>query len=343
MRYSDQYWGDVGLVCDAIPGWEDLRGKHVLITGATGMICSAVAEVLFFLNKNRDARITIDLAGRSPEKMAARFPDFREGTDYHFIRFDATKEAVFERPADYIIYGAGYGDPKGILSSPVSVIRANISGLDAALDCAARQKARLLYISSSEVYGQHDGTRPFREDDYGFVDILQVRACYPCAKRLGENLCIAYHEEYGLETVIIRPGHIYGPTITAADSRASAQFSRCAKEGKSIVLKSDGAQLRSYCYTLDCASAILTALLRGESANAYNISNPDSVVSIRDLAQAFSDASGQPLCFENATDREKKSYNFMSNSSLDAGKLLGLGWHACFPLEEGVRRTLQYL
>ena len=343
MHYSDQYWGDVGRVCEAIPGPEDLSGKRILITGATGMICSAVAEILLYLNKTRSAGIRLLLAGRSREKTAARFSGFQEGTDYRFIPFDAAKEASFQEETDYIIYGAGYGDPKGILSSPVSVIRSNINGLDAALSRAALDKARLLYISSSEVYGQHDGSRPFEETDYGFVDILQVRACYPNAKRLGETLCVSYNAEYGTDTVIVRPGHIYGPTITGADSRASAQFSRNALEGRPIVLKSAGAQLRSYCYTLDCASAILTVLLRGKTGQAYNISNPDSVVSIRDLAQAFSDASHQPLCFENASDQEKKSYNFMSNSSLNSDRLLALGWRACFSLEEGVQCTLRYL
>lgn len=119
------------------------------------------------------------------------------------------------------------------------------------------QKKRLLYVSSSEVYGNKTGNQPYKEKDYGYVDILNQRACYPSAKRAAETLCTAYGQEYGLDTVIVRPGHIYGPTITETDSRASAQFTQNAIEGEDIVMKSAGMQMRSYCYVLDCAYPIL--------------------------------------------------------------------------------------
>lgn len=117
------------------------------------------------------------------------------------------------------------------------------------------------------------------------MDILNQRASYPSAKRASETLCIAYGIEYGVDTVIVRPGHIYGPSITESDSRASAQFTRNVVAGKDIVMKSAGTQVRSYCYTLDCASAVLTVLLNGQTGNAYNISNKNSICTISDIAQ----------------------------------------------------------
>lgn len=141
----------------------------------------------------------------------------------------------------------------------------------------------------------------------------------------------------------MRPGHIYGPTITKDDTRASAAFTWDAVVGKDIVMKSVGEQLRSYCYTLDCASAILTVLLNGESGRAYNISNKDSVVSIRDMAEALANAGGCRVIFEMPSDIEKKSYNLMSTSALNAEKLERLGWKAEFDLEEGAMKTLKYI
>lgn len=140
-----------------------------------------------------------------------------------------------------------------------------------------------------------------------------------------------------------RQGYIYGPQITTTDSRATAQFTRKAIAGEPIVMKSAGTQLRSYTYTLDCASAILAILLNGQSGEAYNISNPHSIVTIRQIAEEFSKAAGQELVFENPTDKEKAGYNLMDNSSLDSTKLESLGWKAKFDMGIGVKRTIEIL
>lgn len=107
-------------------------------------------------------------------------------------------------------------------------------------------------------------------------------------------------------------------------------------------MKSAGTQLRSYCYTLDCASAILAVLTSGEAGHAYNISNRDSVVSIRDIAEALAEQAGTKVLFENPSDVERRGYNLMDNSSLDAAELEKLGWRACFDLKEGTERTIRY-
>lgn len=344
MKYTERYWQDVERVAKRIPGVRALYGKRVFITGGTGMICSAVAEILFHLNQKEDARIEIVLAGRSRERTQARFYCFEEGKDYTFQAYDATRESKLDLRADYIIHGASNANPAVYVKQPVETMLANIIGLNDLLAMAVRhQSRRLLYVSSSEVYGNKAENRPYKEEDYGFVDILNPRASYPSAKRAAETLCVAYGEEFGLDAVIARPGHIYGPTITDSDNRASAQFTRNAVDGEDIVMKSAGAQLRSYCYTLDCASAILTILLKGQRGQAYNISNRDSVVTISEIAQALAQAAGKQVVFEQASDAEKKGYNMMSNSSLDAQRLEELGWKAEFDLSEGTGRTVEIL
>ena len=88
---------------------------------------------------------------------------------------------------------------------------------------------------------------------------------------------------------------------------------------------------------------IRTALLKGESGKAYNISNRDSVVTIRDFAECTAKEAGVKVVFENVTDVEKASYNLMDNSSLTSDKLEGLGWEGKFDLENGVQATLRAL
>ena len=220
----------------------------------------------------------------------------------------------------------------------------NLLGLKCLLDMAVKARAkRLLYISSSEVYGRNENNQPYSEDNYGYVDILNPRAAYPSSKRAAETLCAAYGAEYGVDTVIVRPGHIYGPTITDSDDRASAQFTRAAARGEPIVMKSAGTQLRSYCHTLDCASAILTVLLMGEKGQAYNISNQNSIASIRDVAETLAREAGTSIVFIDPTDAEKKGYNLMENSVLVSEKVEKLGWRGMFNLERGIEETLKTL
>ena len=339
MKDKASYWDEIETVAGNIPYVDRLYGQSILLTGATGLIGSAVAEILFCLNERKHAGIRVFLAGRNRERTEERFPF----GGYRFVRYDATQGKIDTGEMDYIIHAASPADPVSYVKEPVETMLANILGLKCLLDGAKGTRTRVLYISSSEVYGQKSGNQPYRETDYGFVDDLNPRSCYPMAKRASETLCASYQKEYGVDFVIARPGHIYGPEMTETDSRASAQFARKAAAGEDIVMKSAGRQLRSYCYSLDCASAILTILAAGQSGEAYNISNPDSVVTIREVAETFARVAGRGVIFENPTDEEAAGYNMMDNSSLDGKKLAALGWRAQYGIEEGVARTVEMM
>lgn len=307
------------------------------MTGGSGMILSAVSDIIFYLNKAKNANIKIFFASRSKDENTRRFT---KNTNWDYVEFDATKGLNQTIEADYLIYGASNADPATVGKYPVETILMNTDGFNSVVKNTTFKRG--LYISSSEVYG-NDSVAPYKEDAYGYVDILNPRACYPVAKRLAETLCASYGAEYGKDFAIVRPGHIYGPTISPRDSRASAVFSRLASAGQDIVMKSDGSQLRSYCYVYDCASALLTVLINGEKSNAYNISNPDSIVSIKQIAEALAEQGGVKVVQETASDQEKASYNLMANSSLDSAKLEALGWKAAYSLSEGAKRTVEIL
>lgn len=346
MKYNEDYWEDVSRTAARVPRLESLFGKTVMITGGTGMIGSSVIEMITWANRCRHAEIELVLAGRSEARMEARFRGILGETAYRYVRFEAIEPQIPDVRADFFLHCAGNANPVVYAKEPVETLVGNIVGLRNLLELARRNEgSRLLFVSSSEVYGNRTerAESPFLEEEYGYVDILNPRACYPNGKRAGETLCAGYGQEYGVDCVIVRPGHIYGPSITPSDTRASASFSRDAAAGRDVVMKSAGTQLRSYCYTLDCASAILTVLLNGRSGEAYNISNRDSVVTVRDVAEALAEAGGVQVVFENPTDVERKSYNLMSQSALDSQKLERLGWKAEFGLKEGAEKTLLYL
>lgn len=337
MRYTENYLADLKRIGACVPRPERLVGRNILITGAGGLICSALVDFLLSLEQG----IQVYAAGRDTEKLKKRFAYWQDDPNLHFVRYDALEPIALERSMDYLIHGASNASPKAYSTQPVETMLANFTGMHHILEYARSCGSQgVLYVSSSEVYGKKENANPYGEGEYGFVDILNPRACYPCSKRAAETLCAAYTAEYGLRTVIVRPGHIYGPTATPTDDRASSQFPRDVLAGKDIVMKSAGSQLRSYCYVLDCVSAMVTVLLDGNCADAYNISNPNSVVTIRQMAQAFADAAGRRIVFENPSDVEAKSYNLMDNSALDAQRLLALGWKGLFDLHKGVKATL---
>ena len=332
-------------VIGVCPSLSRLSQKTILITGATGLVCSPVVDLLMRYNDTHSAGIRILIAGRDPKKVMDRFGVISGNGSVRFVPFDAARQ---EQPlflsCDYIIHGASNSSPDMIVREPVETMLSNILGLKTLLDCARRcGAARLLYVSSSEVYGQKETSKPYSEDQYGYIDLLNPRSSYSMGKRAAETLCASYEAEYGVKSVIVRPGHIYGPTASLTDRHVASVWACAAARGEDLVMKSDGAQIRSYCHCLDCASAILTVLLCGESGSAYNISNPDSVISIRQMAEYLSRAGGVRLEIQAPSQDEKKAFNPMMNSSLESGKLQALGWTCRFGAERGFTDTLAVL
>lgn len=346
MLYENKQWlADIDEVTGLLPELEKLSGKSIMITGAAGLICSAVVDILFRYNDLHRGKINIIAAGRWMEEMQNRFGEMVNRPDFSFAAYDASRaDNVFDFRADYIIHGASNAFPGLIAKEPAETMLSNFLGIKYLLDYAKEQGTqRILYISSSEVYGKKENNNPYREDEYGFIDILNPRNSYSVGKRAAETLCASYAAEYGVESVIVRPGHIYGPTASPRDNRVSSAWAYAAARGEKIVMKSDGSQIRSYCYCLDCASAILKVLLRGECCHAYNISNPQSVISIRQMAELLAEQAGTELVLDLPTEEEKKSFNPMSNSSLESTSLEALGWKGCFDAPRGFKHTCKIL
>ena len=346
MLYDSKLWiQDIDRVLDIIPGLDGLAGKSVLITGASGLVCSAVVDVLFRYNDTHKEKIQIIAAGRWREEMYIRFQEMVNRDDFTFVVYDASKTNNYiDSHADYIIHGASNASPNMIVKEPVETMLSNFLGMKYLLDYAMKHKTkRILYISSSEVYGKKEGSEPYREGQYGYIDLLNARNSYSVGKRAAETMCASYADEYGVESVIVRPGHIYGPTASPYDNRVASAWAYSVARGEDIVMKSDGAQIRSYCYCLDCASAILTVLLNGDNCHAYNISNPDSIISIKGMAEVLAECGGVELHMELPTEEERKGFNPMNNSSLESTGLLSLGWKGCFTAKEGFSHTVHII
>ena len=323
---------------------KSFENKSILITGASGLICSSVVDLLFRYNETKKNKINLYLAGRNEERMKNRFSKYVNSSFFHFIKYDATSKNTFNIKPDYIIHGAGNSSPSAFSEYPVETMVGFFLGLKELLDLAVKEKTnRVLFISSSEIYCNAKSEKAFIEDDMGFAKLLDFRSAYPIGKMASETLCCAYSKEYRVDFVIARPGHIYGPTVTPEDNHVSSLFIRQAASGIDLVMKSEGQQIRSYVYMLDTASAILTILAKGEAGQAYNISNRDSIISIRDMAEIIARNGNVKFSIEKPEEKEFKAFNPMVNSSLNASKLEKLGWKGLFNSEEGFNHSIKIL
>ena len=307
--------------------WPILDGKSILITGATGLIGSAVTDLLCLARRTHLADVEVYAASRSLKKLRQRFKTWEA---LEFLEYEATCKPQWSKKFDYIIHCAGNAHPDEFGKHPVETVMESIMGIHYLLNHIKEigSGSRTLYVSSSEVYGIRDSgcEKWYSEEDFGRVDFLKARACYPSAKRTAETLCASYV-----------------PNATDSDSRASAQFFRDVMADRDIVMKGKGRQLRSYCYVLDCVSALLTVLSFGETGKAYNISNKESVVTIRQLAEEIAKQSGRSIVSIQPSDLEKRNYNPMDSSALNAECLEALGWRGCYDLQAGVGATLEAL
>ena len=307
---------------------ENLQKKKILITGATGMLCSCVVDMLIEIQRRASVDMQIIAAGRSTGKLQDRFSDARFRTDLKFWEFDATQPPPEEVQADFILHGASIADPVNLAQYPVETMLANIYGtknlLDMGLKCGMQ---RFLYISSGEFYGQPDNEMSdFIESYSGPINYSAARACYPSAKRASEALCQSYISEYKADCVIVRPCHLFGPTMLRSDSRAVSEFLWSAFDNKNIVLKSSGLMERSHCYVLDAAKAILWVLLFGTCGEAYNIADRAYQMTIRSFAEAVAQAGNCKVLFENPSDIEARGYSHVTRAVLSSRKLEQLGW-----------------
>lgn len=318
-----------------------LPSGRILVTGATGLVGSALVDLLLAARSLRRIPLTVVAASRSRARLATRFGN-QDGLE--FLEYDATRPLPRGQSFAAVVHAASNSSPELYVQDPCGTIFANINGIREILEFARGNPAcRVLYVSSSEVYGVRASPEPWREDSYGIVDPLSPRASYAVAKRAAEAVCAAFSAQFGVSVVIARPGHVYGPTATVSDRRVSSDFAFKAARGERLVLKSAGEQIRSYCHCLDCASALLFILARGKTATAYNVANPDSVLSIREMASLLAEAGGVSVSFEQPCAAEQTAFNPMMDSSLDATRLLSLGWQGRLNARDGFFQTVKAL
>ncbi len=173
-----------------------------------------------------------------------------------------------------------------------------------------------------------------------WIALYQVRVTHHRNVQL-KHCVFPNAEEYGADVVIARPCHIYGPYFTEQDNRVYAQFIRNVLRDEDIVMKSTGEHLRSWCYVVDCVSALLYILIKRKNGEAYNIADSNSNISIRDLAEIIAGIGKKKVIMDLPDDDEKRGYNIVKKSTFSTTKLDTLGWQVKVPIIQGLENTIQ--
>lgn len=335
------YQEDLGRIM-GIPEIERLKGKSFLITGATGLIGVCLIDAL--MNYNRQgADIQIYAIGRNWEKAKFRLGEYELDDHFHFIEQDVRQPLSEDIQVDVVIPLASNTHPLAYSQYPIETIEINIKGAEHALNKALTCGATVLYPSSVEVYGNARGEDVFTEDYTGKLNLENARACYPESKRLSEALCLSYMAERGVDVKIARLSRVFGPTMLASDTKASSQFIMKALAGENIVLKSKGEQFFSYTYVADAVKSMLYILLYGESGKAYNISNKDCNVKLKEFAESCANWSGRDVVFDLPSEIEQKGYSVAMQAILDNTRLLSIGFSPLYSFKNAIHRTLNIL
>ena len=315
--------------------WDVLKNCNILVTGATGLIGSCLVDLLMAVSAVQAIPLEVYAMGRNRRKGLNRLSAYAGKPSFHFIEHDVSQPLDGGMPFHFIIHAASSASPQLYRSTPVEVMKSNIMGVSNLLDYGTRHgMKRFLYVSSGEVYGAQQA-KALSESAYGYVDNLDVRSCYPSSKRAAETLAVCYAKEYGADVVIARPCHTFGPFFTDSDQRAYAQFIRNIESGEDIVLRSDGAQYRSWCYVVDCALALCYILMKGESEQAYNIADSRCEATLRSLAEMLAEVGG---CGFRVGPPDASS---TQRVVFETTRLEQLGWNTTGSLKQKLEHTVE--
>lgn len=318
--------------CEYIP-WDELSGKTILVTGATGLIGYTAVSALLYYDRLYNAGIHVVALVRDVNKANVKFGrQLIEDSRLTFVRGSVECIPQIEGNIDYIIHGACPTASKFFAEHPVETIDSIVAGTKNIMELA-REKTVLgvVFLSSMEVYGMITERRELSESDLGYIDIFSVRSGYPEGKRFAENMCVAYASEYGVPVTAVRLAQTFGPGVPSDDAHVFAYMARCALKGEDIRLNTDGSKENMFLYTADAVGAILLLLVKGERGTAYNAGNPETYCSVKEMGETVAQGlgNGKISVFTNcgsSTSDLTKLYPPNSYLLMDIRKLKALGW-----------------
>jgi len=312
------------------------EGLSVLVTGGAGFLGSYICDVLI---KQRAEVTCID------NFSSGRMENIQHLTgleNFTLVEHDISQPKFFDKHIDLVLHLASRASPFEFARFPIQIMKANTLGTWVALGIAKEHDARLVYTSSSEIYGDPDPENiPTPESYTGNVSPVGPRSCYDEAKRAGEAFINAYRIQHGLDTRILRIFNAFGPRIRPGDiyGRVVARFIDQALSDRPLMVFGDGTQTRSFTYVSDMVEGILRAAwvteASGEVVNLGSTAETriiDLAETILRLADSDSRIEFHPL---PADDPKRRCPDISKAKRL-------LLWKPKTGFEEGLQRTIAW-
>jgi dTDP-glucose 4,6-dehydratase len=305
-------------------------GRRVVVTGGAGFLGSWVCERL--LDMAVEVVCVDNFVTGSPDNLV----HLRARGGLTVLDCDVSAGLDVDGEVDWLLHLASPASPAHYLRLPIETLRVGSLGTMHALDLAERKGARFLMASTSEVYGDPE-VHPQPESYWGNVNPVGPRSVYDESKRFAEALTSAYRRERRVDTAIVRIFNTYGPRMRVDDGRAIPAFMSQALAGRPITVTGDGSQTRSLCFVEDTVEGIVSLAASGEPG-PVNIGSCDEMTML-ELAERIREIAGSTSPIE-FVDLPIDDPQLRRPDTSRAGALLG--WAPRVPIEEGLRRTLEW-
>lgn len=308
---------------------------NILITGGAGFIGSHLSDTLLAAGHTVTALDNCLTGSRRNVEHLQDHPRFR------LVDHDVSEpyHGPGSEDVEAIFHLASPASPVGYRTYAIETLLVNSAGTINMLRLATERGAKFLVTSTSEVYGD-PLVHPQREDYWGNVNPIGMRACYDEAKRFAEAATMEWIRKYDVDARIVRIFNTYGPRNQLDDGRVVPNFITQALRGEPITIYGDGGQTRSFQYVSDLVAGIVSALFTdGTKAEVFNLGNPVEFT-ILQFAQEVLQVTGsasqieyQPLLFEDDPARRRPDIS-KAKSKLD--------WEPRVPLREGLETTVPW-
>lgn len=312
--------------------------KTIIVTGGAGFIGSHLCEQLV---KRGDMVICLDNLLTGSQKNIVHL---MSNPNFFFFKHDVTKPFVSRKFAkiDQIYHLASPADPNirsafSYMNHPFETMLVNTVGTWTMCELAVKHKARLLFTSTSEIYGDPQ-VSPQDENYRGNVSSVGPRSVYDESKRFGETIVAAFVREKGIDARITRIFNTYGPRMNIAEGRAVVNFIKQALKNEPITVYGDGSQTRSFCYIDDQIEGQIAVMEKGATGEVFNIGN-DEEKTILEFAKLIKNLtkSKSPIVFEPLPqdDPQQRKPDIIRAKRM-------LGWQPKVSLKTGLAKTIVY-
>jgi nucleoside-diphosphate-sugar epimerase len=298
--------------------------KNILITGCSGFLG---LNLLKNFRKKYNIIGIDDFSSSHPNALL---------DDITFIKQSICDPITINEEIDVIINAACIASPWRYQEKPLHVLDTNYVGTKNILEFALDKKAKLIHLSTSEIYGD-PLINPQPESYYGNVNPIGPRSCYDEGKRIAETLCYEYNSKHQLDIQVLRLFNTYGPYMLKNDGRVVSNFINQALENKDITIFGKGTQTRSLCYVDDTVNAIEKAIaLTG--FNIFNVGNPHeiTILDIANIILTLTNSDSQLIYHKLPQDDP-----LVRQPNIEKIKSL-IQWEPITKLHDGLTKTIKY-